>query len=904
MPDWRQEIRERLRDAGLPTGDEDGVVEEIAQHLEMQFAELSPRLGPERARESLLAHLDVGELRDALARRRQAHAPPPTIGGPSTTRGVLDALWQDASYGIRSLRRTPAFTIVAVVSLALGIGATTAIFGLLDAVLLERLPIRHPEQLVQLQRSTGKGLLDRFGYDQFLALAQAPGQPRMEATVTNAVTVVTGERRDYPNADLVSGGFFDMLGVHPLLGRTITRDDEQSVAPVVVVSEDFWREQLAGDPAAMGHTMTINDHAFTVIGVVPRAFRGLVFGGSFTLAVPLSVTRLVGLADLRAPNRATLVSIFARLPAGQDVALGSRMFDAVFQQCCAAASGPPMRIVAIDASRGTSNPKSDLREQYRRILISLMAGVVVLLLIACANVGNLLLARAAARQRELAVRMSLGATRSRVVRQLLTESVEIAAFGAVLGVVLARLGTSMLSHNLPPAAGNLADMVVLRPSVSILAFAVATTIACTLLFGVLPALRGTRVDIVTPLKDGARGSGPRSRSLVDGGIVVAQVAMALVLVSAASLFVSTLRNLKQFDNEPALSRVLLAQIDTRGTIYSARGMTAIYPDLLERMRRIPGVTSVALSTTVPVFGGRSLRDFIRVPGFQPSDDGDYSAWYAAVTPDYFTATGIGLVRGRAFTTSDAASSQPVAIVSEAFAHHFFGGRDPIGATIEYGAEGPAAHRLQVVGVARDARYDDLRAPPTEIYYEPVSQSGDLPLLVLSLRTNGDPVTLAPLLRHEVDAVAPGIRVRRLAGFEQALNDALARERLAAALATLFGAVAVGLAAVGLYGVVAYGVSRRTQEIGVRMALGARPVDALMLVVRHSLSMTVAGVALGIPLALVAASALRSELFGVGARDPRTMIGAAVLLVGVGAAAAVIPARRAARVDPVEALRAE
>jgi predicted permease len=644
------------------------------------------------------------------------------------------------------------------------------------------------------------------------------------------------------------------------------------------------------------------------------------FAGNFSAAVPITVAPLLGAVDVRSLDRPLLLNVLARLQPGWTTQRATLAFDQVFQTCCAtvplpgAPNGPKSpraangvvaqlpHVLAIDVSRGLSHPKMDLRGEYRRILFLLMGGVAIVLLIACANVGNLLLARAAARQRELAVRMSMGATRSRVMRQLLTESFELAALGGLVGLGLSRLGLSILSHSLPSIA-ELVDMVEVRPSATILAFTATTTFACTLLFGVFPALRAARHDIVSPLKEGGRGTGRSRRFGVDRGIVIAQVALALVLVCAATLFVATLRNLKQFDGGYGSTRILLARIETRGTAYEKGGIMPFYEEILNRARVTPGVSRVAMASAVPVFGGRSMRDQIRVPGYEPAPDEDVSSWYAAVTPDYFATTGIGLESGRDFDDRDGATAEKVAIVSQTFARHYFAGRNPIGGSIVLG-DGATATSMRIVGIARDARYADLRSPPTEIYYTPVTQSGGWPFLVLAVRTSIDPETVAPALRRQIREVAPALRTMGLTSVEASLDDALARERLAAALATLFGSLAVSLAAVGLYGVVAYNVSRRTQEIGVRMALGARPRDVTWLVVRQTLIMTGIGIVIGVPLALVAARAIGAQLYGVGASDPRAMLGAATLLVLVGAAASVVPGGRAARVDPSEALRAD
>jgi predicted permease len=911
MHDWRAEVRGRLPDV------EPDVAEELAQHLEDQYAELRARgLSDEAANDTVLAQLADERAADGMLTRRRLPTSDP-IGREPTTRTLFSSAWQDVRYGWRSLRRSPAFTIVAVLSLALGIGANTAIFGLLNAVLLERLPLRHPEQLVALERTSGQGTNIYFAYAEYLALEQAPSLPRLEAFGNTPATIAVRNEQDFFSVDLVTGGYFELVGLKPILGRLITTDDERTNAMVVVLSQELWEKFFAADPAAIGQVVAIHGVSFTVIGVVPRDYHGLYFAGNFSAAVPITVAPQLGATDIRSPDRPLLLNVLARLQPGWTAQRATLAFDQAFQTCCAreplpgapqAAKGardangaavqlPHVR--AIDVSRGLSHPKMDLRGQYRRILFVLMAGVIIVLLIACANVGNLLLARAAARQRELAVRMSMGATRSRVVRQLLTESFELAALGGLVGFGLSRLGLSVLSHNLPA----MTDLVAPRPSAIILAFTAATTLGCTLLFGVFPALRATRHDIVSPLKEGGRGSGRSRRFGADRGIVVAQVALALVLVSAATLFVATLRNLKQFDGGYGSTRILLTRIETRGTPYEKGGIMPFYEEILGRVRGIPGVTRAAMSSVVPVFGGRSMRDQIHVPGYEPAADEDMSSWYAAVTPDYFAATGIGLESGREFDDRDGATAEQVAIVSRAFARHYFATRNPIGGSVVLG-EGSTATTMRIVGVAHDARYTDLRSPPTEIYYTPVTQSGGWPFFVLAVRTAGDPQTLAPALRQQIRGVAPALRLMGFSGVEDALNDALARERLAAALAALFGCLAVSLAAVGLYGVVAYNVSRRTQEIGVRMALGARPRDVTWLVVRQTLTMTGVGIVVGVPLAIMAARAIGAQLYGIGANDPRALIGAATLLVLVGAAASVVPGGRAARVDPSEALRAD
>jgi len=909
-PDWRAELRARFSD----TDADPDIIDELAHHLADQYTELRSRGASDAdARALLRAQLADSAVDERMLIRRR-RPPDDAIGGEPTAGTALGSVWRDLRYGLRSLRRSPAFTIVAVLSLALGIGANTAIFGVMYTVLFQRLALRHPEQLVEVRRVAGAATADRFAYAEYLALRGAPAAPRLEAISVTPVTIATRNDQDFAALDLVTGGYFDLLGVRPLLGRTITAADVGARAQVVVLSQEIWERFFAGHPAAIGQTVTLHGAPFTVVGVLPRAFRGLMFSGTFAAAAPISVASMLGAADIQRSDRPLLLSLVARLEAGSTPERATRRLDQIFQACCVAVplpgapkmgavAGVRQHLVAVDASRGVANQKQDLRGEYRRTLFALMAGVALVLLIACANVGNLLLARGTGRRRELAIRMSMGATRARMIRQLLAESIELAVLGGVVGFGVARLGIGLLAHYLPPISGPVAATIAGPPSPAIFVFTAAATIACTVLFGVFPAFRATRVDIVTPLKDGGRGARRAKRVGVDRGIVVAQVALALVLLCTATLFVATLRNLEGHDGGYGSTRVLLTTVETRGTSYEPQGMAPFYQDILMRVRATPGVKTAAMASILPVAGGRWSYGPIRIAGYTPAPGEEMNAQFAAVTSDYFAATGIGMVAGREFDDRDASGSEKVAIVSDAFARHYLVHRTPIGASIVIG-DGADAVSMRVVGVARDARYGDLRSPPTELYYVPVAQSGNWPFLELAVRTAGDPIALAPTLSRVIRSVAPKLRQTDVNGVEQVLDTALARERLAATLATLFGFLAVTLAAVGLYGVVAYNIGLRTQEMGVRMALGARSVDVLWLVIRQTLITTAAGVALGVPLAVAAARGVGAQLYGIGGSDPRALAGAALVLVAVGVAASATPARRAARIDPVDALRAD
>ncbi|HVT40637.1 MAG TPA: ABC transporter permease [Gemmatimonadaceae bacterium] len=864
--------------------------------------------------------LDAAQQRDAADAEAAAHAARLRFGSPTVHReetrrmtilGWLDVLRQDARYGWRALVRAPAFTAVAVLSLALGIGANTVIFGLVYSLLLEPLPLPHPERLIALQRvdassKSGSG----FQLAEFEELRRASGAGDLTtfSSVLNVLLEV-GEQRDYATVNVVEGRYFQTIGLRAQIGRLITPDDDRSAAPVVVISDSTWARFFNRSRSALGQTITLRGNTFTIVGVTPAPFQGLVFPGHFELAVPMGAGPLIGLAGFTGP-RAQPLLIVGRLSNAAAITGAKAALDNVFRACCASgqlagaakAGGSTSRLNVIEISHGIPFGKVNLRAEYARILVVLMAGVAVVLLIACANVGNLVLARSAARSRELAVRLAMGASRGRIVRQLLTEGAQLAVLGGAMGFLLAAWGTRLLLQSLPGNLGAFSDIVAFHPKPALLAFNAAVSLACVLVFGLVPALRATRTDLISPLKDRGESRGGRRAGALDRALVVAQVSLALLLVSSAGLLAATLRNLRNIDGGFATTHVLLASVDTRGTSYERAGIVPLYPELLERVRRMNGVRAAAASSTSPVFGGRWSTDLIDVPGYAAASGEDMAVPLNAVSAGYFEAAGIRLLSGRDFTASDGPRDQKVVVISETMARAFWPARDPVGATIRIGTD--SAMELRVIGVAKDAKYLDQRAPAEKMMYVPLVQSGDWPFVVITARTAGEPQLLAAQLTREVRAFVPELRVRQLLAMEQAIDQSLERERLAAGLAALFGVLALSLAAVGLYGVVSYGVTRRTAEIGIRMALGARATSVVWFVLRNSFAMVMLGVAIGAPLTFLGGRAIAALLYGVGAHDPLLLAGAALLLTVTAGLASAIPAMRAARIDPLKALRAD
>jgi predicted permease len=827
---------------------------------------------------------------------------------------ILDVVRQDARYGWRALVRSPAFTITAVTSLALGIGANTAVFGLLYAVLLEPLPLPRPDRLVVVQRSVENSRfaplrVGAFSAAEMAQLERAQGVRLAVTAGMSGVRIEAASQRDVSNVDLVDGALFPTLGLVATAGRVITPDDDRAAQPVLVVSELLAERWFGSARDAIGKVVTLNEASYTIVGVAPRAWHGITFPGSFSIAAPITTAPMLGVPDPRGA-RAGATIVVGRLADGTTRGGASAAIAAQFQQCCAhgelAIQGgnvPPglSKTSLVDISHGVAFGKMDLRAEYGRTLLILMAGVALVLLIACANVGNLLLARSAARTRELAVRLSLGASRARLVRQLLTESAQLAIMGGALGVALAAWWTGALVRSLPGNLTFLANVIAFRPKPVLLSFTVGVSVMCVLVFGLVPALRATRTDLVTPLKEGgdSRSGGPAG--WLDRSLVVAQVALALLLMSSAGLLATTLRNLRQVDGGFATTHVLMATVDTRGTSREREGAIPMHAELLDRVRRIPGIQMAAMSMNTPVYGGRSRSAPLAVPG-DDSQGGDETAMLNPVTTGYFAASGIVLRSGRDFNAADAVGAPKVAVISEGIADRYFRGRDPVGHVIRMGAD--SAVLMTVVGVARDAKYLNLRGGADPLVYVPIAQAGagGWPFVVITARTTGEPSAAAVQLRREILAFGPDLRVQRPQPMEEAMDVALARERLAAALAGVFGMLALGLAAVGLYGVVSYNVTRRTVEIGVRMALGARARDVVWHVLRGSLTLVGLGVLIGAPLTFAGGKVVAALLFGIGAHDPLMLVAAALALGGVAIVAGAIPAARAARIDPLRALR--
>lgn len=870
--------------------------EELSHHRALVAADFERRgLSPNESRDA--ARRAMG---NETAMREQARA--------VWLAPLLDALLQDWRYAWRGLRRAPSFTTIAVASLALGIGANTAIFGLIHGLLLARLPVPAAGQLVRLQRDLGvRGEDDRFSHAEFVAMSSTPVP--LAAFGSSFATIDIDGVQSSVGVEVVDRRYFEMLGLSAQRGRLIgARDDAD---PVIVVTDSFWRGRMNGDASAIGRTIKIAGQPYSVIGVTPPGFAGLRFPAIADVFLPYrtAVTRgvLRGVDDRRQS-----LTIVGRRGVSQRIQSVQRTLEPLWERCCATGLlatsskgqvNPAARLAVDDVSRGVPIAKMDLRRQFARVLFALMAGVGVLLLAACANVANLLLARGSARAGELAMRLALGASRSRLVVQLVIESLQLSLLGAGAGLLLAWWASTLLSAE---RIGDLARVVHSNIGSTLLVFATAVSIGSSVVFAVVPAVRTMRVDLVTPLSQAGRRAAVGGRGLFDRGLVSLQVALAVLLVSGATLLVQTLRNLQDTNLGFDPTRRLAEAVETRGTSYERHRMTSqLAGEILRRVRAIPGVRSAGLGSLTPVAGGRTMFDNVTVPGAPPPADGDPQTVFVGVTPEYFATLRIPLLAGHDIGPPVAqfpAGTVRYVVINDLFAKKFFGGRNPIGQVFRDADDGDTTFTEdRVAGIVGSVRYADPRSPATPMYFVPIAD-GDWPFLTLVIDASGDLAPITAAASRAISSAAPGIGRGDPTLLSTEVDRALIRERIAATLAALFGAIALSLVAVGLYGVMLYQVTERTTEIGIRMALGARPGAVIGLVVRQSLAIVAVGLAAGVPLALLAGRAVSAQLYGVAPYSAWALVVATAGLLVVAGAACLVPVQRAVGVDPLTALR--
>lgn len=834
----------------------------------------------------------------------------------------MNSLLQDVRYALRQLRNSPGFTFVALATLALGIGANTGIFTLVNAVMLKSLPVPNPTQLFLVVEDTPERQSTRFSYPFFqqaraampqgsrLAAASYPG--RFYASFGGQPEMVTGQ--------LVSGNYFQTLATYAELGRLINESDDQAAgaSPVAVISYGCWQRRFGRDPNIIGRKLVVNDMPIQIVGVTAEGFFGTRVGAAPEFWLPTSMQSAVRYQqhyskDTSANSEIPWVSLpgvrwlqfVFRVNDPTRVALTSAALNHQFhlnlEQAAAGEKDPSEResmlrakLTLVPGARGLPN----LENTFSKPLLALMAMVGIILLIACANLANLLLARAAAREREIAVRLSMGATRARLVRQLLVECVLLSLFGAVLGGAIAYWLTSVLPQW--ASGGSSPIPVNLSPDASVLLFSIAVAVLTGIAFGLAPALQGSRVEPIHALKSGLRtAEGGGSRWSLKQWLVTAQIALSLVLLVGAGLFVRTLRNYSTLDPGFDRDRLITVDLDTHLAGYPPAQLTPLYRSLIDRIDSISGVRSASLLSCEIASGCGDASD-IFFPN-TPHSNGETDAQERYVTHDFFETTAIPLVQGRLFADSDTDKSPKVVVVNQTFVRQFLAGKDPIGQYYGYDAANPRL--FQIVGVVKDSRFNDIReAVPPTIFHSLAQDPIDVGSL--NVRTFAAPAPLVAQIREAIRSVDPKLPISGSSTVAEVVSEGLWGYRLIARLASIFGVLALGLACLGLYGVLSYSVARRTAELGVRLALGASRSAVLWLVVQQTLAMAALGIAAGLVLSFAAGRTVSSLLFGLSPHDPVTMFAAAIVLLAISIGSGLIPALRAARVNPSDALRAE
>src|SRR5262245_6279564 len=873
-----------------------------------------------RHRERLLAEWDRLDWQNKLDLLRRSAS------------GFWDALWlqserwedemiQDLRYGVRMLLKHPGFTCVAVITLALGIGANTTIFSVVDALLLKPLPARNAAQLVAFssRRSDRPLETDQWGwwpytwFEQFRELTQ----------VFDAVAITGHAERfnltagaagggvdDGPvRVGLVSGNYFATLGVSAQLGRAFTPDDDRAPggSPVAVLSQGYWERMFGRAPDVIGRAFRLESTTFTIVGVAPTGFRGDLIEQPTDLWVPVSMHAQV------VPERPDLLTnqtgqalgrIVARLKPGVSLTQAQAAAQVVYNRIWSDLAKPTPQTVRrqlalLPAARGDS----EQRATFGRPLLILLCVVGLVLLIACANVASMLLARATARQREIATRLALGATRLRIIRQLLTESILLAALGGLVGALVAFWGTPLLLRIL--ASGLDPIYLSVSTDARTLSVTAAVTLLVGILFGLAPALGSARLSLIPALKDSsATLKGGADSFGLGRALVVCQVALTFLLVIGAGLFVRTLQNLKSQDLGFTREHLLLIWTSYPQVAfgYDGSAKARLYEAVQERVGALPGVRSISLARRGLLHGYEASPSSVTVEGATRQPEA--KAVWEVVAPNFAETVGLTVSRGRDLSPQDVEGSARVALVNESFARNFLGNEDPLGRHFSADIR-RRREDYEIVGVVRDARFGALREPNLNLVYLPYRQNlNKLDGMCLIARTAGDPALLAAAIRQELRSIDPRLPVTAVDSIEEQMDRLLVRERLIALLLSSFGALALLLAGIGLYGTLSYSVARRTREIGIRLALGATPARVRRLILRDSLLLVGIGLLIGLPAALVATRLIASLLFGVRATDPATFAFAALVMLTIAVVAGYLPARRATKVDPMATLRHE
>lgn len=910
---WFDQLRLRLRTLFRRARVEDELQRELQFHLDQQIVEnLAAGMSPTAAREAALRRVGgVEQIQERCRDQRGLH--------------LLETTLQDIRYSLRSLRKSPVFTAVAVLTLALGIGANIAIFSLIDSILLSSLPIRHPERLFFMDTTSVK--VGMFNVSTRLLYRDLEQMEKRSTQIagfgssdrTARLNIAVNGRAEVGPGDFVSGTYFQLLGIQPQIGRPLLPDDnlESSGASggwSAVISDNYWHRRFAADPNILGQHITINTIPFVIVGVLPPIFSGLSLDQPADVLMP-AITQLQvagGSASAGFPKpEQSPGQIFALLKPGASIKKAVAELTVIFRSTELADDSLPAPqreamkkrdIELYPAAQGISS----LRRSFAEPLQVLMVIVALIMLIACANIAGLLLARANARQKETAIRLSLGCSRKRIARQWLTESLMLSMLGCAVGIPLALAVRSLIVR----LGGQSASAIGINWDYRLLGFVVLIGIITALLFGVVPALRQTRIAPNDALKTStttqSSGRLPFGRILVS-----AQLAISLVLVAGSGLLLVTLHNLYQTQLGFNIEHLLMMTLDPRLSGYDDAHTHAIYVRLLEDLDRMPSVKSATLMNN-PFLTARAHLSHATFPGYSPQPGEDLlNSWILSygVGPRFFGTFQMPLVSGRDFTDSDNEHAPPVVVVNEALVKHFYGDKNPIGQKIELGSifKSGQEKMAEIVGVVHNAHYFDVKdeqqmAIFTDLFQVQPSQFGSAQTVMV--RGTGDPTRLLDDVRAVVHRIDPSLSLFNVTTMRAHLDNSLGQPRLLAVLSSFFGLLALLLSAIGLYGVLAYGVSKRTGEIGIRMALGADRASITRLILGDTAQVLIVGIGVGLGLAWASARLIKSMLYGLTPHDVRTFVLSALVLAIVAVLASLIPTRRAVKLDPMIALRYE
>jgi predicted permease len=835
----------------------------------------------------------------------------------------MTGLFQDIRYALRQLRKSPGFTAVAVLTLALGIGANTSIFTVVNGLLLKMLPVKEPQQLAVVGdptrvggRSNGTPRADIFSYPLYKELRDQNSvfDGLCAAAMDHHIEVDLGQGQlpdEKITGRMVSGNYFSVLGLQPGAGRLIsdTDDTAEDANPVLVLGYEYWLRKFSLSPSIIGKDIRLNGFPFTVIGVAPAGFDGDVVGERTAVFVPLSMQpEIIRGRHWRNAVNTSWLSLLGRLKPGSTAGQAEANLNVVFQQAVRGSYGAALssddrkaiQDIHINVSPGGSG-LSELRSDYRIPLLLLMGIVGLVLLIACVNVANLLLARARVRNKEIAIRLAIGANRNRVLQQLLTESALLGLLGGIAGSVLAIWGVRLL-------VGILGSDTILplSPDWRVLAFTATVSLLTGIAFGLVPALQTMKVRVSPALKDANRSIGERGSNFAwSKGLIAGQVALSLLVLFAAGLLVRSLQKIMTQDFGYARGRLVVARLDSTSGGYSTERMKLLAQQLTARLDGTPGVQAATYSDN-GLFAGTESGDAIIVPGFAAASPRDRSAMEDYVGPDYFAVVGIPILTGRGIEAQDTATSTRVAVVNEAMVKYFFAGQDPVGRQFRIDDQAWLDKPITIVGVSHDAKDhdNDIRNSVKPRFYLAFQQVPDPDQIVLEAQISGEPSGALANLRSQIKASDPNLPISFIRTLDSLVAESAGDQIALAKLSAFFAGLALLLACIGLYGVMSYTVAGRTREVGLRMALGARRSDVMELVLREAMLLVAIGLVTGIPLALASTRVLHSFLFGLKSTDPLSLIAVILLLGTVAAVAGFIPARRAARIDPMVALRYE